>query len=159
MSTTITYEGVEQTLEQLAHHKDCAIPHRVKSFGVSLQVDCPSHGTYQTLRVTEGHLIFTNDGLKAAGDLKPGDKVFADLDETRVCVVRSKVREQHQQEYFGLNCRTSEVLASGIKASAFETLHTIPSLWMRYIGGILGVERASALGDTLARYARVLGIV
>lgn len=54
--------------------------------------------------------------------------------------------------FFGLNCLRSVVLAEGIKTSTFGSLHTIPSLWMSYVGHVFGVEKASRWGDAVASF-------
>jgi len=107
-------------------------------------------------------LLFTNHGLKPAESLVAGqDTLFADLAETKSCVVLHIVRQEHEhpQQYFGLNCLESEVLANGLKASTFERLHTLPAWWMSAFGRFFGIKHASAIGDFLAELAQKFKLV
>lgn len=117
-------------------------------------------GAEKILRLTDGHLVYTPRGLQPAGSLKPGeDTVYADLQETNKCKVVSVTKEAEQHNYFGLNCLNSQVLASGLKASTFEKLHAVPAFWMQVMGRILGIKRASALGDYVAELVQKMNLV
>jgi len=71
------------------------------------------------------------------------------MNEKVPCEV-TKVEEEYDQNYFGLNCEDSDVLASGYKTSTFGIFHTVPAMWMKYGSKILGVHAASAVGDSIA---------
>ena len=71
----------------------------------------------------------------------------------------SVTKEASPQRYFGLNCLKSQVLASGIKCSTFEKLHTLPAMWMQVMGRILGIKRASALGDRVAELVQRMNLI
>lgn len=126
-----------------------------------MTVKCDGATTERSLKLTSGHLVYTQRGLQAAGDLKPGlDTLFADIDETIKCQLFSVVKETHQkQEYFGLNCLSSQVLASGLKTSTFEKLHSLPAFWMQVMGRILGIKRASQLGDHIAELVQKMNFI
>lgn len=113
----------------------------------------------KTLRLTAGHLVYTQRGLQAAKDVTIADVVFSDLKEEHSCRVLSITRETSTQKYFGLNCFNSQVLASGIKASTFEKLHSVPSFWMAIMGRILGIKRASEYGDYIEQLAAKMNLV
>merc|ERR1739848_406504 len=127
--------------------------------GVTIVADC-GKSQIKTLRLTSDHLVFTQRGTVAAGNLQSGkDTLFASLDESKECSVKSVTSETKQQKYFGLNCvGGSEVLANGIKTSTFGKYHTIPALYMSTVGRLIGVERASRLGDYLASLAERVGL-
>ncbi len=96
--------------------------------------------------MTGDHLIFTRTGLRAARELVVGDVVFGANDAE--CVV-SALEPLPEGNYFGLNCLRSVVMVNGVKASTFGRLHTLPALWMHYVGSVVGVQRASRMGDAL----------
>lgn len=143
----ITYKGATYTRATLGQLKgECAIPHDIPAAsGVAVHTIC----SRKPLRVTLDHLVYTSRGLLAAGSVRAGDTLFADLAESHPCTVTSVERESGA--YFGLNCRESVVLADGIKTSTFGNYHHVPALWMRLVGGVLGIERASAIGDRIAQ--------
>ena len=146
MDTKITYDGKEHTFDEIRAHPECSIPHVVHAHGVIVTAKCGA--AEKTLRLTDGHLVYTQRGLQAAADLKPGqDTVYADLAETTKCQIVSVTKEAQTHDYFGLNCLNSQVLASGLKSSTFEKLHTVPAFWMQVMGRILGIKRASTIGD------------
>lgn len=151
--TEIEYNGKKFSLQQLQDHliPECFVPHVVSAVGLIVSADC--EGYIRTLRVTSGHLVFTERGLKPAKDLKIQDVVFADINENTRCKVSNVEKEEGPQRYFGLNCIQSAVLASGIKASTFEKLHEVPSFWMAVMGRVLGIKRASLLGEYLEEFA------
>jgi glycosyltransferase involved in cell wall biosynthesis len=147
--TVVTYEGREMGRRELEKHSDCRVPHVVRAVGVAVHTTCAA----KPLRLTSDHLVFTARGTRAAGSLAAGDVVFGDLEQQRPCTVKSVVRESEEQEYFGLNCLRSAVLADKVKTSTFGNLHVLPSLWMSYVGRIFGIERASVWGDKLSGWA------
>ncbi len=157
--TVITYDKVEyRGLAEISSLGQCSVPHIVRSIGVIVKARCSSKE--HSLRLTAGHLIFTERGLQAAIDLKPGvDTIYADLEETVKCTVVSVTKETQQQEYFGLNCHNSQVLANGLKASTFEKFHAVPALWMKIMGRIIGIKRASSLGDYMVELAHKMNLV
>lgn len=144
IDTIINYKGTEYTYEELmdGQEPECSVPHSPTSKGVVISTSCS-----KTLRVTDTHLIATSKGFKLAYSLKPGDIVFSGFHNTEQCEVISVEKESVAQQYFGLNCVHSEVLASGIRSSTFGDFHTIPSWYMHYIGSLAGVDYASRLGD------------
>jgi len=145
--TIITYKDQQYTQAQLLKHPECRIPHIVKTVdGVQIKTDCG-----HTLRLTNDHLVFSQDGLVTAVSLKPGSLVFTSLsDKSKLCRVTSVVAEAQSQEYFGLNCLESIVLANGLKTSTFGRYHIVPSWWMRIAGRMIGIKRASSIGDRIA---------
>jgi hypothetical protein len=157
--TVITYGKAEFSgLAEISSLADCSVPHVVRAIGVIVKAQCSSKE--HNLRLTAGHLIFTQRGLQAAIDLKPGvDTIYADLEETARCTVLSVTKERQHQEYFGLNCHNSQVLANGLKASTFEKFHSIPAWWMKIMGRIIGIKRASSLGDYMAELAHKMNLV
>lgn len=140
-STRITYAGSEYSLAELALLPACHIPHQPTADGVSIRT---VNG--RRLRLTADHLVFTARGLVAAGEVHQGDVLFSDLAEQQPVEVESVAADKGQR-YFGLNCLRSEVLADGFKTSTVGHYHLLPSLWFRYAGSLLGIERASRLGD------------
>ncbi len=154
----ITYEGKEHTFEQIRSHADCSIPHVGTARGVIVAAKCGA--SEKTLKLTAGHLFYTKRGLQAASDLKPGeDTVFSDLAETQSCSVVSVTKEKSEHKYFGLNCINSQVLASGLKSSTFEKLHSVPAFWMQVVGRLVGIKRASQLGDYVAELVQKMNLV
>merc|ERR1711991_478256 len=71
--------------------------------------------------------------LKAAGAVVANDILFADLAEEKPCRVQKVETDSEVQEFFGLNCLRSTVLASKLKTSTFGNLHTLPSMWMALV--------------------------
>jgi hypothetical protein len=154
----ITYASKEHTFDQIRVHPECSIPHVVNTYGVIVNAKCAT--SEKTLRLTDGHLVYTQRGLQAAGDLKPGqDTVYADIAETTQCQVVSVTKETKQHDYFGLNCLNSQVLASGLKSSTFEKLHSVPAFWMQVMGRVLGIKRASQLGDYIAELVQKMNLI
>lgn len=133
--------------------KDCLVPHKFVGDGVSVQTSCGD----KPLRLSREHLVFAKSGLVAASSLKAGDVVYASVDETKTCTVKS-VTEETKQVYMGLNCRESVVVANGVKVSTFESQHFIPSLWMRWVPAVLGLDGASRVGEVLTNLFRSLHI-
>jgi len=129
---------------QDGHNSECHVPHEVHSDGVKLITTCSA----EPLRLTLDHLVFTPRGLVAAKELKQGDVVYGDEQEKTLCSIK-EVQPEMGQQYFGLNCRDSVVMVSGVKTSTFGLYHTVPSLWMKWVSGVIGVQRASKLGDSI----------
>jgi hypothetical protein len=148
VDTKIDYKGVEYTFEELKAGKEpeCTVPHTPSSKGVVISTSCD-----KTVRVTDTHLMATTKGFQLAYSLKAGDVLFGDYGKD-MCTVKSVEKEKSTQQYFGLNCVHSEVLASGLRASTFGDFHTLPSWYMTYVGGLVGSEAASALGDYIAEW-------
>eukprot|EP00602_Paraphysomonas_sp_CaronLab_P007660 CAMPEP_0185025236 /NCGR_PEP_ID=MMETSP1103-20130426/8272_1 /TAXON_ID=36769 /ORGANISM="Paraphysomonas bandaiensis, Strain Caron Lab Isolate" /LENGTH=141 /DNA_ID=CAMNT_0027558387 /DNA_START=432 /DNA_END=857 /DNA_ORIENTATION=+ len=121
---------------------ECHIPHVVLSDGVTIKAGDHS------LTVTPTHLIKTTKGYVRAADIAAGDTVFA-ADSTPL-IVRSVVPLTPQDEYFGLNCLTSEVVAGGIISSVFGDYHILPAAFMAAAGRIVGVKTASYIGSGIA---------
>merc|ERR1711991_186698 len=153
--TVVEYEGELHGLESLRSHSSCAIPHMVKDMGVSIYTTCTPENA---LRLTKDHLVYTSKGLMAAGAIKKGDVVFADLNQLHPCKVTNVVEDTEEQEFFGLNCLKSTVLANQIKTSTFGRTHTVPSIWMSWVGNAFGAERASRWGDAIAQYAHRMNL-
>lgn len=150
-STVISYKGKDYPLSSLPKD-ECRVPHIVTANGLAIEIDCDKSQKNTLLRLTPDHLVFGSKGLVPASSLSVGDIVFSDLEEKEEgssCRVKSIAHESGER-YFGLNCRESVVLANGIKTSTFGRYHTIPSLWMKCISAIFGVERASLIGDWIA---------
>jgi hypothetical protein len=154
----ITYGNEDLSMAQLEDHSECAIPHIVSTNqGVIITAQCGV--ATKTLRLTSGHLVYTQRGLQAAKDLTTSDSVFSDLEEQHKCSIVSVERERSSQKYFGLNCHSSQVLASGIKSSTFEKLHSIPSFWMAVMGRIIGIKKASAVGDYIEQIVSKMNLI
>jgi len=153
-NTQITYKGQKYTRQALGDLKgECAIPHDVTSSGVAIYTDCNA----KPLQLTPDHLVFTSRGLIQAGSIVVGDQVYRDLERTQKCTVTST--KQEAGKYFGLNCKESVVLADGIATSTFGRYHSIPAAWMHYAAAVIGVERASALGDAIAQTLYRVGLL
>ena len=146
IESMINYKGIEYTYEELLAGKEpeCNVPHSPTSKGVIISTSCG-----KTARVTDTHLMATTHGFQLAYSLKAGDVLFGDYADDH-CTVTSVQKEESSQQYFGLNCVHSEVLVSGLRASTFGDFHTLPSWYMTYVGGLLGSDTASALGDFIA---------
>ena len=148
VDSKIDYKGVEYTYEELKAGKEpeCTVPHSPASKGVVISTSCD-----KTVRVTDTHLMATTKGFQLAYSLKAGDVLFGDYGKD-MCTVKSVEKEKTTQQYFGLNCVHSEVLASGLRASTFGDFHTLPSWYMTYVGGLVGSETASYLGEFIAEW-------
>ena len=130
---------------------ECRIPHIIQSKnGVIIETTC-SLPSSLPLHLTGDHLVYTErDGLKAAHTVAVGDVLFANVQQTKLCRVTRVTKSGTEQTYFGLNCLKSEVLANGIKTSTFGHYHAAPAAWMRIVGRVFGIERASRWGNSLA---------
>jgi len=155
--TRITYEGKEYGLEELRSHSSCHIPHQVSSHGSIITANCD--GISRTLRLTDGHLVYTQRGLVAADELESTDVLYSDMSENNVCSVVTITKEKSVQRYFGLNCHSSQVLAHGLKTSTFEKLHSVPSFWMAVMGKVLGIKTASQIGLQIQQWIETLNLV
>jgi len=174
--TIITYNNTQYTLNDLHTGKNlnCYIPHVVHNGGYAIQATC-NFGQKQTeklLRLTGDHLVYAKiqsrefeskkykslSELVAISDLNIGDTVFADLEEKIECQINS-IWKQFSQKYFGLNCLESIVLADGIKTSTFGNYHRIPELWMSHAGGLMGIKRASIIGDHISAILFKVGLL
>ena len=157
-STVITYANKDYMLNEIRAHPDCSVPHIIHTYGVIVTAKCGD--SEKILKLTDGHLVYTQRGLQAAGELKVGlDTLYADLAETVKCQVVSVVKEMQQHDYFGLNCLNSQVLASGLKSSTFEKLHSIPAFWMQVMGRVFGVKRASQVGDYIVELVQKMNLI
>lgn len=159
-STIISYKGKELSLKALQNQKEpeCEIPHVLESQGVVIEALCEGKER-KVLKVTSGHLLYTQRGLQKAADILTNDKVFADMEERKECSVISNKIDHNKSKYFGLNCHNSAVLASGIKSSTFEKIHSVPSFWMSVVGRILGIKRATFIGDYIATIVDGMNLV
>jgi len=150
-TTRISYNGEKPVNVALfAEHPECAVPHKVVGNGVKIETAIGS-----TLRVTADHLIFTPAGPVAAGTLRIGSVVLTADSTTRV----TKVEQEYNQVYYGLNCLHSIVIADGIKASTFGNYHTVPAWWMKVTGQVLGIQTASSVGDVIASTLAKIGML
>jgi hypothetical protein len=150
-STVITYKGRDyhlkdfQSADAADSNTECRVPHIVKSDGVRIAT---GHGAFgaTVLRLTGDHLVFTGRGLIAADQITTADTLFGPTGE-RITV--ASIDHESNQVYFGLNCLESVVYANGIRTSTFGKYHKIPEMWMKYAGSLLGVHRASSIGDSI----------
>jgi hypothetical protein len=126
---------------------ECRIPHIVHSIGISIHSDCAK----KVLTVTPDHLVFTQNGLVMASQISVGDTLFRDVERTQRCTVKA-VQQEPVGQYFGLNCRESVVLADGVASSTFGRYHAIGAVWMRTMSGVVGVARASEIGDVIVQF-------
>lgn len=156
-NTIITYQGAAFTFAQIQQHNECNIPHIVRDVGTVITAQCGS--TKKVVRLTNGHLVYTQRGLIPASSIVTSDVLFADLHEQQRCEVTEVSRELSEQNYFGLNCYKSQVLASGLKTSTFEKMHKLPSFWMSVVGRILGIKLASSFGDYIAKVANKVNLI
>jgi len=143
------HDGSAVTLASLGRHSPkCAVPHVHENIlGVKIETACK--GT-KPLRLTADHLVYTQKGLVAAGTIRAGDYLYRDMAETQQCEVTGTFKEFGT--YYALNCEESTVRTEGFKTSTFGYNHAIPSAWMRYASKVFGVQRASAIGDSVANF-------
>jgi hypothetical protein len=151
--TQVLYQKQVLAMKDLEDHHSCAIPHVIKTDGVKITTTCN-----KALRVTRDHLVYTQEGLKTAGSVKVGDFLYNDMNEKQVCEVTT-IEVEHHQEYFGLNCEESVVLANGYKTSTFGVTHDLPAIWMRYASKIFGINAASNFGDMVASFIKSWGLL
>jgi vesicle-associated membrane protein 7 len=148
-SASITYRGRSYTYETIESSGECRIPHTVHSDGLRIATTCGS----APLRLTPDHLVVTKlhngNGFVPASALAVGDTLFADFLHQRPCHVLS-IAHETDQTYFGLNCLESVVVADNVLVSTFGKYHRVPALFMSYAGHLLGIDRASRIGDALA---------
>ena len=132
---------------------DCRVVHTVQSKGVELVFE-----EGYTLAVTQNHLIAHKMGISdailfiKAKEITSKHLVICSSPKG-YCTLKKIVWIENIDTYFGLNCINSMVYANDILASTFENLHHIPALWMRVVGNIFGIKRASVWGDTIAEWA------
>jgi sugar lactone lactonase YvrE len=158
-STIITYKGREFTLHQFQNgHSECRIPHVVTSDGYRISLICSNRNIPRLLRLTGDHLVYTPRGLIQASDIKLEESLYLDILQTITCHV-SDIKHESNQNYFGLNCLDSTVLANGIKVSTFGINHKIPALWMHVMGNLFGVEKASIWGDKIVTQLKRYSII
>ena len=150
-TTRISYNGEKAVhIALFDMHRECAIPHKVVGNGVKIETAIGA-----TLRVTPDHLVFTPTGPVAAGTLRIGSVVETADSTTRV----TKIVQEHNQVYYGLNCLHSVVIAEGIKASTFGNYHAVPAWWMKVTGRVLGIQTASNVGDVIASTLAKIGML
>ena len=141
--------------------QDCVVPHSFVASGVRLETTCTER---PALRVTPDHLVYVQRRgqrhvvLLEAGKVAVGDSLISTENELSGCRVLS-IENEHGQLYGGLNCLESTVSANGFLVSTFGTHHLIPAMWMRVMGTVLGVERASAAGDAIASRLQHWGLL
>jgi len=153
--THIEYNGKSHSMDEFKAHSDCTIPHVVSAVGVQVATTCSD----KPLRLTKSHLVYSNKGLVHASLLAKGDVVYSNLEQTSECTVKSVTEETKPQKYFGLNCLKSVVVADNVKTSTFGDYHVVPALWMKVVGSVAGIERASRWGVALADTAQNLGLL
>jgi len=144
--TVIAYKDQLLTLDLMLKNPQhslwpCTIPHIVTSDGLKITTSCKSS---LPLKLTVDHLVWSPHGYILAQSLEVGDFLYQD--EVNKCQIIN-IDKELNQEYFGLNCEESDVLANGFKTSTFGVFHTIPALWMKYVSKLFGVKKASAIGD------------
>jgi len=134
-----------ETLKDETAEVPCTIPHVYQTEGVKITTTCEG-----VLRLTHEHLVMTENGWKAAGLLQVGDKLYSKVhSSTSDCEVTHLETEKHQ-EYFALNCEDSDVEANGYWVSTFGIQHRIPAMWMKAMSKVVGIKRASQIGDFIA---------
>jgi len=145
--TEITYKGKQFPIAKLEQNaelrKHCVVPHVVRADGVRITTKCKGS---RALRVTDDHLVYTQKGLVAAASIQIGDFLIGEQGHCEV----SSLKQEHEQEYYGLNCEESVVFANGYQTSAFGRYHTLPAFWMKWVSKLVGVESASYYGDAIA---------
>ncbi len=176
-STEILYEGKEKiTLDDMLKKRseECTSPHVLQSNGVAIETSCGG----KKLRLTNDHLVYTNSGLKTASSLTKSDILYSDIEQRHECAVKS-ISGEYNQKYFGLNCRNSDVIANGKQRQGIERKkknHLTPfffrirnqdehirshsrATWMKYGSKILGVHRASQLGEKIVSILGYLNLI
>ena len=93
--------------------------------------------------------IWSRASPRAAEKLRAGD-LLVDSSGSPCKVLHVTARDA-DEDFVGLNCLDSQVVANGLKASTFGKLHHLPAWWMRIVGTIAGIERASRIGDWIAQ--------
>jgi len=100
-------------------------------------------------------VLLSSGDLVEAGSVQVG-QLLAWGWQSEMCKVIAIEAENSPQLYFGLNCAESMVLAEGIRCSTFGKLHRLPALFMSWISHLVGVHKASAIGDGVAQTFRKL---
>jgi hypothetical protein len=142
--------------------RDCVVPHSFVASGVRLETSCKD---LPALRVTSDHLVYVRRQgqrhvvLLEAGKVATGDALISTEDEGGAGCAVTEVINEHGQLYAGLNCLESTVSANGFLVSTFGTHHLIPAMWMRVMGTLVGVSRASAVGDVIASRLQQWGLI
>jgi hypothetical protein len=131
----------------------CFVPHIIHASGVKLSTACSNT---MPLRLSGEHLVWTPTGYVQADSLKVGDFLYDQ--ENNQCEI-NLVESELNQEYYGLNCEDSEVLADGWKVSTFGITHNVPSLWMKFSSKLFGVKLSSLIGDRFASLASYLCLI
>lgn len=147
-TTQISYKGqppMAITKFAASNPSECVIPHSVRTDGVIIQHSCSS----DPLRLTADHLVYTHRGLVYAGTLERDDVLYHTEEEVHGSCKVLEVSLEKDQTYVGLNCLHSVVIANGVKTSTFGSFHAIPAAWMKYASKIIGINWASAIGDTM----------
>jgi len=155
--TVITYEKQNMTLKSLLEkkHKECVVPHVVDNSGLKITTNCKDA---LPLRLTTEHLVWTPTGFVRADSLKVGDTLTREIDSVEEkCTIQTI--EIEDSKYFGLNCEKSEVLANGFKTSTFGVTHTAPATWMKWASKVIGVSKASWLGDSIVKALNKIGFL
>jgi len=153
--TEISYKGQKLRLSQLKESKVCAIPHVVTSNGLKISTTCDGQ-----LRLTAEHLVMTPDGWKKAIQLSTEDYLYSQIhgNSDSLCKI-TRIELEQNEEYFGLNCEESNVIANGYWVSTFGKTHHIPSLWMSVVSKFVGIHKASSWGDVIANKLYDWGLV
>jgi hypothetical protein len=135
-------------LAELRQLSECVVPHVVSARGVAVETTC----ALRPLRLTAEHLVRTAEGFRAAGALRVGDRLFGDVAMLRECAVVAVRPEAAVQRYFGLNCPEADslVVAEGVLVSTFGHLHQLPAMWIKYGSKLLGLQRASRIGEAVS---------
>jgi len=142
------FDGTKVTKDLLPAGR-CVVPHFFSNIqGIVVTTTCSKT---VPLRLTHDHLVYTSRGLLPASKIQVHDIVYQDFAETQICHVLSTAEETGN--YFGLNCADDfTVLANGIKTSTFGYSHVIPSLWLKVASCIVGIQRASLVGDAIVSW-------
>lgn len=150
--TIINYKNKEFNMQDLLAGKEteCHVPHTVEDRGLVIKTSC---FTGQDMRLTDTHLVGTPTGFVKASSLTTGQQIYGSNKES-LCEVQSVKRETETQTYFGLNCRESEVSASGIHTSTFGLFHHLPATYMKVMGSLFGIKFASSSGVWLHDIAK-----
>mmetsp|Transcript_20886 Transcript_20886/g.34979 ORF Transcript_20886/g.34979 Transcript_20886/m.34979 type:complete len:347 (-) Transcript_20886:1240-2280(-) len=97
-------------------------------------------------RLQVGDLVHIDTSLDTSTNTPSAIKNIISL-----CPVRKIEKESTPQNYFGLNCRHSEVVANGVMVSTFAVNHDIPAWYMYWTTPLLGVATASTWGDAIVQ--------
>lgn len=158
-----TPESASFTLDLLQKfpqsYKDCRIAHTVQSKGIEVFFE---EGL--SLKVTKNHLVayrkeYSRVNLYVrAIELKKTHRVVCQS-QKGWCTVKKIVKNDQVETYFGLNCIDSVLFSDGILTSTFENYHYFPSAWMKIVGSLFGIQKASRWGDSIVEWAFSKGIL